>query len=166
MKRVLKLLLALIMLSVQAYGQSGKQLQVVSTGGNYSKNATGSISWTLGEPAIQTLRNNNNILTQGFQQTRWEITGINELGIRNEALEIQIYPNPTSDFVNLKFINKTMERLKAEIYDMEGRKLYSRDITTNDNRIDVSCFESNTLLLNLYSENRKIKTYKIQKLDL
>ena len=42
--------------------------EVISTTGEHYENSNGSISWTIGEPVIETLGSNNNYLTQGFHQ--------------------------------------------------------------------------------------------------
>jgi len=45
-----------------------KAQQVVSTSGGYYEGENLSLSWTLGEPVIETFNSGNLILTQGFQQ--------------------------------------------------------------------------------------------------
>ena len=42
--------------------------QVISSAGDYSDNGSIKVSWTLGEPVIETFTNGNITLTQGFQQ--------------------------------------------------------------------------------------------------
>ena len=42
--------------------------EIIASSGAYFSNASGSLSWTLGEPVTETFINGSNILTQGFQQ--------------------------------------------------------------------------------------------------
>ena len=71
MKKIFTLILSLALL--QAFGQTPAiVMQVVSSSGGYAKDQTSglNISWTLGEPVIETLTNStaNLMITQGFQQ--------------------------------------------------------------------------------------------------
>jgi hypothetical protein len=51
--------------------------EVISSSGGYFDNTNASLSWTLGEPVIETLTETNAILTQGFHQPFGiQITGI------------------------------------------------------------------------------------------
>ncbi len=52
-----------MLLMASSYSQ-----EVISTTGEHYENSNGSISWTIGEPVIETLGSNNNYLTQGFHQ--------------------------------------------------------------------------------------------------
>ncbi len=47
---------------------NGKSQQVISTSGGYFENENISMSWTVGEPVIETFTTGNITLTQGFQQ--------------------------------------------------------------------------------------------------
>ncbi len=58
----LQIIFSASVLSVQAQ-------VILSTNGNFETFQGGSITWTLGEPIIETIDNGNNELTQGFQQT-------------------------------------------------------------------------------------------------
>ena len=49
---------------------------IVATAGNYYSNATGSLSWSMGEPITATYSGGSNILTQGFQQSSYSITAV------------------------------------------------------------------------------------------
>jgi len=55
------LLLILMVYQVEAQ-------QIIASAGNYFQNGSGSVSFTMGEPATNTLSGNGVILTQGFQQ--------------------------------------------------------------------------------------------------
>nr|NQU93634.1 hypothetical protein [Bacteroidota bacterium] len=65
MKKITSHLLLLLLTSIII--QSSAQ-QVISTAGGYFEGENISLSWTLGEPVIETFEGNGIILTQGFQQ--------------------------------------------------------------------------------------------------
>lgn len=52
---------------------------------------------------------------------RWAliVTGVNN--IKSEA-EVRVFPNPVSDFLNIRFINSATA--KVNLYDMEGKTVY------------------------------------------
>jgi len=58
----------IILVFVVLSAWAAKAQQVVATTGGYFESASGSVSFTVGEPVIATFQNNEIILTQGFQQ--------------------------------------------------------------------------------------------------
>ena len=72
--------------------------EVITTLGSYDENATGLFSWTIGEGVIETFTNTNNILTQGFQQSKLTVTSINDL--KDSGIELSVYPKPKQFFIN------------------------------------------------------------------
>src|SRR5690606_4852567 len=97
-----------------------QNLSLVSSSGTYSENSSGSISWSIGEVVIVTSSSGSNDVTQGFHQSRIYFSGIEEL----KELEISLYPNPTSEFVNIVSPNS----VKLSIYDMSGRLVRIHDL--------------------------------------
>jgi len=65
MKRITTVLLAIFVTTII----NTQAQEIISTNGSYDEFSGGSISWTMGEPIIETLSNGSNYLTQGFQQT-------------------------------------------------------------------------------------------------
>jgi hypothetical protein len=148
---------------INSFGQSVSPT-VISPIGNFNKNSSSSLSWTFGEPVIQTLKNSGNSLTQGFQQPRYQLNSIDE--IKSSNYEISIYPNPTADFININFNITTVNQLYTEIINPVGEKLLSKRISLSDNKIDLSNFNSNFLLLRIFDiKGSNIKTYKVIKIN-
>lgn len=105
------------LISVAAHSQSLER-SVTSTSGNYFyKAGTGSLSYTVGESAVSTFVNANNILTQGFQQTDTsEIAFYEEI---NSSFYIEIFPNPVTQFLTVK--NDAKHKFLFSFYDEAGR---------------------------------------------
>lgn len=161
MKKMLLLITTTIFVS-DIFSQSVSPY-VISPIGSFYTNSIGSLSWTLGETVIATLNNNNNILTQGFQQSSYKINAVNE---NKNKTKLSIYPNPSSGIVNINYLNKSHYKLDAVIYNIEGIKLFEKQINNTDNIIDLSCFESSIFLLKIFDTKGKIiNTYKIQKIN-
>ena len=71
------------------------------------------------------------------------------LGINNNALSIiTMYPNPTSDFLNIKSDQKIS---KIEIYDMSGKLVQTSKM--NNEKVSVSKLPKGNYLIKLQTEN-------------
>ncbi|MCH8319134.1 MAG: hypothetical protein IIA88_11690, partial [Bacteroidetes bacterium] len=73
--------------------------EVYAASGEYYTSANATLSWTIGEGVIETFTGANAILTQGFQQSLYTITSIEEVSDNN--YQISVYPNPATDFINI-----------------------------------------------------------------
>lgn len=160
MKRVFTFLL--ILTSVNLYSQQVSP-EVIASAGDHFENEDISISWTLGEPVISTL-SGEYILTQGFHQDLYIITSIDEVEI--EDFDIQIFPNPTPDYVNIS-INSTKKQnshIVLQLFDMNGRLLkeMNKNKLEQSIRINLQSFERANYFLKIIINNQT-KTYKILK---
>lgn len=61
----------------------------------------------------------------------------------SHAEKIGLYPNPVSDFINLKTQSKI---IYSEVYDMSGRKI---NIELNDNKLDVRNLQSGNYIIKI-----------------
>ncbi|MGB4292449.1 MAG: T9SS type A sorting domain-containing protein [Bacteroidales bacterium] len=132
MKRLIFLLIS-INLVFSAVAQV-KQEVIASAGGyNKSSDNTISISWTLGETIVPTYvsQDGSLILTHGFQQ-KLIITSIEEN--IEVPVTVTVYPNPTSELLNIKFEAPVDKLIQVQIMDGQGR------IVIND-RIEVSVIQ-------------------------
>jgi hypothetical protein len=55
--------------------------EVISTTGKHIENDNGSISWTIGEPIIETILENENSVTQGFHQPSLAVPTLGHWGL-------------------------------------------------------------------------------------
>jgi hypothetical protein len=132
---------------------------VNATAGDFYQNGTASLSWTIGEPIVNTLENGSLRLTQGFHQPYLAISSIYELG----NIGIRLYPNPSKSMLNID-ITETGS-FSADLYDLLGRKLQSFSIVGNHYSLDLTDFAAANYFIRIYnSEKHQIATYKIQKI--
>jgi hypothetical protein len=128
---------------------------VISPFGNYYNNSYASLSVTFGEPVIQTLINNNRILTQGFEQSYPEITR------KSNNNTILVYPNPTIGLIKIK----GFAGVNAVLYNLLGQKLIDIQLYKSEESVDLSHLRQSVYLLYFLNTNgKKIKTFKIVKL--
>ncbi|MFP4489275.1 MAG: T9SS type A sorting domain-containing protein [Bacteroidales bacterium] len=165
MKRTLSFLAVLFMffsLNAQNVDQ-----HVISSAGSFDVSGDNSISlsWTLGELVVTTVDSPGGdlILTQGFQQSKLIIDGIElnpELGV-----EVTVYPNPVNEIVNIKF----SEQLKGEtmifLSGPDGRLIYNEALKPGVliREIYMDSYPSGTYFLRIQNGN-KLNVYKIIKL--
>ncbi len=156
MKRVELLLVALFFIILNSNGQ-----EVVASSGNHFSNNEIQISWTLGEPVIQTLSNNNVLLTQGFHQAKLTVTAIEELD--DLLMQISAYPNPTSNILKLSVKNSGKEELHYTLYTLDGKMLMQKQIESDLSEISMMNYVSAIYFLKVTSNNSTLKTFKIIK---
>lgn len=138
-----------------------KAQEVVSSGGKTQTEADYELSWTVGEAVIATVSDNSNTLTQGFHQSKLTVTAIDELPFTDIGLNV--YPNPTQDFVNIHF-SKLIGQPAYSLFDLNGKLLEQKNITSNDIKLNVSQLAEGSYLLKLSGENRQpLQTFKIIK---
>ena len=78
---------------------------------------------------------------------------------QEEEMPISIYPNPTTDKINIK-LNENINLLYAEIMDIQGKKISKTE--KNNTLIDFSGFSDGLYILNVYTD-AKLFSFKIIK---
>jgi hypothetical protein len=134
--------------------------EVVSTAGETNTITGYEVSWTLGEPVIQTISSGSTVLTQGFHQSKLTVTAIDELLVSD--LELKVYPNPTQDFVTIS-LSKMPENLIYSVFDLSGKLLENNRISNLNTKIDMQHYSGGSYILKLKNKNQLIQTFKIIK---
>ncbi|MEX0981387.1 MAG: T9SS type A sorting domain-containing protein [Bacteroidales bacterium] len=119
MKKIVPLIIA-VFFNFQLASSQDIELSptVIASAGNYSEAGGISLSWTLGEVAVSTLKQGDIVLTQGFQQSF-----LNEVGFGLNPIKWQIaaYPNPVVDKLRIQFDMPETRDFIIEIRDIQGR---------------------------------------------
>jgi len=137
--------------------------EVIASAGDHFQNDQMSMSWTLGEPVIATIYNDNAILTQGFHQDMYIITAIDDIQITH--FQVNLFPNPTPDYLNIEFKgNDKSEEAIIQVFDMNGRVLKEEKVNDLNQsiRLNLQSFERAQYFLKIIYENQA-KTFKIVK---
>ena len=153
------LLLGIGLTSIEA------QEAITAAGGNASGSG-GSVSYSVGQVVYTSSTGTNGSVAQGVQQP-YEIsvvTGIEEaIGIN---LMVSAYPNPTTDFLNLKVDASTtlsIQSMSYQLFDISGKLLENKKLTGNETQIDLNGFISSTYFVKVLENNQLIKNFKIVK---
>ncbi|HZL10906.1 MAG TPA: T9SS type A sorting domain-containing protein [Prolixibacteraceae bacterium] len=162
MKKIPLILIMVFGCSI-VYSQNLKP-DVISTAGSFYTNGNNSVSWTIGECFTATFPNATNTLTQGFQQGIYDI----ETAIDNteNLIKINLFPNPTADFVNLEIQLQNKKDYFFQLSDMDGTCLKNGKITSEKSEISLSGFSNSTYILNVFTTDHKLlKSFKIIKIN-
>ena len=146
-------------------GLTGLQAQtaVPATGSNASGSG-GTVRYSVGQVVYTTnTGGSNGSVAQGVQQP-FEIsvvTGLEET--KGIILSVSAYPNPTTDFLNLKVENYDNTNLSYQLFDISGKLLETKKITGNETSINTSNLVPATYFLKVTENNKEVKTFKIIK---
>lgn len=137
--------------------------EVISAAGDSHKKINGSISYTIGEPVIETFTGVNTILTQGFQQTNLLITALDELpGL---DYEISAFPNPAADFVKIRIDKKSIAGMQYKLYDMNGNLVQQNSLNGDETEIPFSDLSPAEYILKISDDGKEVISFKIVKIQ-
>jgi hypothetical protein len=92
--------------------------------------------------------NNSCINTNVFIQLVSPCTALNE---NSFSTDFNLYPNPTSDDVNLKFADNSIKTI--EIYNALGKKIYTAAINTTEFKINTSNYSKGIYIINIFNKS-------------
>lgn len=132
-------------LNLSSISLTSKSPQQTITGNGDAK-----ITLTADENTTGVSRSSNVIISgEGVPSKTIIVSQTATLGVNNNALSIiTLYPNPTSDFLNIKTSQKIS---KIEIYDMSGKLIKSERL--KEEKINVQSLLKGNYLLKIQTEN-------------
>ena len=141
------------------------QNALVPTGGEATGNA-GTVSYTIGQIAVQTVANSNASVSEGVQQP-FEIQTIGVDYYPQITLDAKVYPNPTADKLTLSIGNgvETHGRasLRAALFNNNGQHIRTLNVTGAQTDIDMTDLSSGTYYLRVTDDKQTLKTFKVVK---
>jgi hypothetical protein len=157
--RTLITLVALIC-SVGVYAQ-----ETLLTSGGDATGAGGSSSYTVGQVVYTTATGTNGSVAQGVQQP-YEISitaGVKETTIN---LEMNVYPNPTANYLQLKVDASTSlsnQQLSYQLIDLQGKVIENKKVVEAKTSINMEALPKSIYFLNVTRDNQTVKTFKVIK---
>jgi hypothetical protein len=138
--------------------------KVVGTAGETFTTPTHIVSYTIGEPVVETGvdTTSGKAATQGFHQGYYRvITGT----IHQELLgKISVFPNPTDRFLNISLSGSTNSASVVALLSSEGKLLYSNTLIQHE-VLDLNLFQGQIFILRIYNQaGTDLATYKIIKI--
>ena len=163
MKKTIYVILITCMTLSASYAQSLSQYVVGNSGATIS-GASNTLSFTVGEPVIGNIDNGES-LGQGFWLGAIEGVVLSTDDFTIDALTT-VYPNPTSDYLNITFQDMAGEDFEVVLYDILGRAVLQQEHTNSSGSETINLRSLNTgiyLLKVVQSSTSKSKTFKIIK---
>jgi len=138
------------------------QVAFLGAGGTASGNG-GKVSYSIGLIFYRPATGTGGSVNEGIQLPYeiYNASGIEEgNGI---TLQCMALPNPVTDNLTLKIENFKPGNLSYRLYDLNGKILENRKIQNNESTICMGNLVSSAYFLNIFLDNREIKTFKIIK---
>ncbi len=132
----------------------------IGTSGGEATGSGGSSSFSIGQTFYITNDGTNGSVSQGVQQP-YEITVTSGVEEKTIYLDMNVYPNPTNDILNLTVAKS--DGLTYQLTDINGKVLDSNKVYENTTYINTVDFSNATYFLKVISNNQVIKTFKIIK---
>jgi hypothetical protein len=158
-----KISVTLIFFCMFGLGISIRAQNAIPASGGNATGSGGSVSYTIGQVVYTTITGSNGSSAQGLQQP-YEISVVTEISeAKDISLEIEVYPNPATDFVKLKIKNYEVENLRYQLYDINGSLLKDNKVEANETSIPMQNLLPSAYFLKVSDNNKVIKTFKIIK---
>lgn len=153
----------IIVIALWLYGFVQAQESTLSTGGE-ATGSGGSVSYSIGQIAIQYKANDTISFSEGVQQP-YEISlnGVDDYP--SIVLHAQLYPNPTQWNTTLSIgdIDLITKGIYAKLYDGNGKLLDEITVASENTLIEMSTYASGTYFLNIFDQKSSLKNFKIVK---
>jgi len=132
--------------------------QVVSTAGTCASGTNVQISWTIGEPVIETFTGTSVILTQGFHQSKLTITALERFIL--PSLELKVYPNPFLSQLHIAVVKGDWDNLEYFLFSLDGKLLQQKVAENQTETMNLESFTSGAYLLKVTRyHDETIRTY-------
>lgn len=146
---------ALILINVSTLRSQSIDREVIAPAGQNFTSAAGSISYTFGE-TITTTFDSGSELSQGFHQ-EWAVV----TAVQNDFADhsnINIYPNPTSGWLNVT----SDIAVHLTLFDLCGKMVFLGDKQVGTENINLGDLPAGLFMLVLKNEVGQMVTYKVQ----
>ena len=159
------LLITAMLLETMSYAQSIAP-QLVNSGGAILTQANGSLCFNVGELVVLSLTDSlGNTLGGGFTAGA-TLTTVSIKQTDVTMLDVIVYPNPTTELVNIQIMHSAVEQFIITITDIQGKEVYFGKYAGISNVIGVNtaCYTTGTYMITLKDLNNQVLgIYKIIK---
>lgn len=133
----------------------------VSAGGD-ATGAGGSVAYSVGQVVYTYQTGSTGSVNQGVQQP-YELLSVGLDNNQEINLTMSVYPNPSVSVINLNVGKSDLMNLSLQLFDLQGKLLYSQNISNLETSIKMDEYNSGSYLLNITQNNELVKTFKIIK---
>lgn len=162
MKRNQKMFFVLFVVSMFFTAKTYSQQSIVVTGGK-GTGTGGTASYSVGQVSDLSLKGSGGSAQEGVQQP-YEIAtlGIDEFEGINLAMSV--FPNPTTDVLNLTLTDGKFENLSCILFDINGKTISKiLGIKTTETQVSMNGLSQGVYFLAVSENSKTLKTFKIIK---
>jgi hypothetical protein len=163
--KLLALLAAAMLMGTISYAQN-IATQSVNSSGKKMTQANGSLSFTVGELVVLSQKDSDGNTLDGGFTTGATLTTLSIQETDAAVLDVKVYPNPTTDLINIQINHATINQFVVRITDVHGKEVYSSKYAGVSNIIGVNTanYPTGTYMLTLKNINNQVLgIYKIIK---
>lgn len=159
MKQIPVLIALFTIIGFSCFAQSA----IVPVGGDAQSN-NGSVSYTVGQIAVQTSENSNGDVTvgEGVQQP-YEIMTVGVDEYPQIVLNAVVYPNPTENLIQLQLngVEIPTDGFRANLYDGNGKLMQTSSVVEEISSFQIGQYATGNYFLELRDGRRVLKTFKV-----
>jgi len=154
-----KIKLSVLLLGI---GITAQAQQATTAGGGVAAGSGGTVAYSVGQIVYTTPTGATGSVAQGVPQP-YEISIV--LGVEDHqiSLNMQVYPNPTTDYFTLSIGEIEVSTLNFQLYDTSGKLIERKKITSTTETIVMDNLPSSIYFLKVTNKNKEVKTFKIIK---
>ncbi len=143
-------------------GLTSQAQQATTASGGDASGSGGTAAYSIGQVVYTTNIGASGSVAQGVQQP-YEISIV--LGVESHqiSLNVNAYPNPTTDYLTLSLSNLQLSNLNFQLFDISGKLIEAKKITSTTETIRMENLPSATYFLKVVNNNNEVKTFKIIK---
>lgn len=151
---------------------TNNMMGTINTSGSDAIGSTGTVTYSIGQVFYTYIGESVYNVAQGIQHNELIEAGektdnslSTEDHLAEPTAEIFIFPNPTTDYVNIsmKGFESGSGQQSYQLYDLKGRLLKQDAIDQTETQINLSNLSSSIYILQVSSNNKNLKSFKIIK---
>ena len=135
-----------------------------NSGGGDVATSEASVSYSIGQVFYEPFSTFGGTLkvSPGVQQT-YDIMDVTHLDDVLATVSVKLYPNPTSDFLEMQINADDLSGYSVALYDFSGKALSSAPVAGETTLVKMQQLPAGTYLLHLLKENAPVKIFKVIK---
>jgi hypothetical protein len=122
----------------------------------------GSVSYSIGQIDYETATGTGGTITEGLQQP-YEILIISGIEDNNINLNLEVYPNPTTDLIVLSVDNVNTLNMYYTIYNIEGKLIEKQELGGSKTTITMKELSNGIYFIKVLQKNTELKVFKVIK---
>lgn len=154
-------------ISQDTQGNTNVIMGNLNASGSNATGSSGSVTYSIGQVFYTSFGISDYHVAQGIQQQ--ELVSKDNLSTADPVEQTEtalfIFPNPTTDLVTISMKREDFgnDQRSYTLYDNQGRLMKQGIISQNETPIYLSHLSSSLYILQVFENNRVLKTFKILK---